>query len=457
MKDAVNDRIRVLILSYHFYPDAAIGARRVSELAGFLKSRGCSVSAISMKPGPDDRIDESLSSEIEGIDVIRVSRPPKLFTALLKLRSLAKGIFADAPAKDASAVTPAAAGVSQEKSGERKESFRQRLKRYMHSLEWLIDDKKLWSLLVSIRAIGMVRRNRIDVVISSGPPHSIHMAALLTRVMTRTRWIMDMRDPWSADRSHLHVKSAFTMWIESVSEKMCLSRADLVTTASPGIAAYVRDRMTDGRVEVILNGFDGQPNLGGSPFSGQLRCVYAGTLYYNRNPFPLFEAIKKLLESTDIQRQCLSVYLVGHCNVWNGNDVLARVRSMGLDDVIKILPPVDRHEVADLLAGSDIILNFAQGQPIQIPAKLFEIIASGKEMLLISELDSDSSALVRESASGVIVDPDSTESYVEAIRKLYEKYVIQGRAYVPDPERIALYSRNSQNKRLFSMMEELLR
>lgn len=434
---------RVLIVSYHFYPDSEIGARRVSELARSLCEQGVEVVVLSARSRRYIRSDPALALSLPGLRVISVPVPPKLLPGLLKAVKRLRPGRGRAPAPSAPAPSEAAGG----------ESWRARLRRYYLSLEWLVDDKKAWAALAALRLWGL--RGRFDAVISSGPPMTGHIATWLARPALRCPWIMDLRDPWYYEKDwRSEVQSGFSRSVNAALERSCARSADHIVTTTPGLAAILRERYPEqgDSVRVIYNGF-GQTLPLGEPPAGALRLLYAGTLYYNRDPFPLLNALAALVRQPGVDRARVSMELVGNCGSWGGIDIARWAREHDLADVIRVKPPVPAGQVPELMKQANVLVNFAQGQPNQIPAKMFDYIASGREMLLITESHSDSAGLALEAGCARVVEPGNEAALQETLRQLYRDYVESPRPPQLDAARQRLFSRDVQNERFVDLLE----
>ncbi len=446
--------LNLLILSQHFYPSPAVGAKRISELACRLRDLGWRVTVVT---APADRVPE-LVDRIRGIEVLDVPRPRKLYPllaywpkhlwALLRVRRGQRA--AEGEAAVAISV-PAQPTTGQVQRGSQLLAW---LKRNYHALELTIDDSKLWSFRALLRALGI--RRRFDWIISTGPPNSVHVAARVMAGATGARWIMDLRDPWVCNHTWIDREksdSALRALLERRLERNCAARADYVTLASPGIGRGLQARMPElaGKFRLILNGFDGDM-ASPAQAQGRLRLLYAGTLYLNRNPFPLLEALRYLVSEPGMDRRHVSFTLLGGCERWNGQDVMAWVGRAGLEDVVQVRPPVPPKQAAMAMEQAEVLVNFAQGQPDQIPAKVYDYLATQREILLIAENESDSARITRACGAGRVVEPHDTDALRRTLRELYQHYVMQARPHTPNADRIRTYSREYQNRMFIELL-----
>ena len=437
---------RILIVSHHFYPEAQVGAKRMSELARHLCD-DCDEVVVITARAPAAACDQSLQLRLPGLRQIRIPLPPKLLPFLLpRLRRL-RGENGRANATAAPAVPGSA------KSG--RESLLAKAKRFYFSLEWLIDDKKLWSFLVTLRLYGFLFAKPFDAVISSGPPMSAHLAVLLGRPILRGRWVLDLRDPWCDQSERSHVESRFSRWCNRRLEARVIAAADAVTVTTPSYRDLLRQRYPrqSSKIWLILNGYD-RPPTHGPASTGRLQLLYAGTLYYNRDPFPLLRAVRELVDDPEVDRSKVSVRLVGDCDRWNDISLTDWIEANRLQDCVHVEPWAAPDTVAQLMAEANVLIAFAQGQPLQIPAKMFDYLAARREILLIAEPDSDAAWLARQSDSARIVAPGDEAAMGAALRALYRDYVTAPRR----PQRLAApldaFSRRAQNAHFLDLLRE---
>lgn len=435
---------RILVVSYHFYPHAVVGAKRMSELVRYLCKEGHEVVVVAAKPAHHDKVDTTLQLNAPNLRHIWVPKPPKLLPPLLRwlkrLRVGTKKHEAD-PVVVKNDPAPSAGRLS-------------RLKRAYFSMEWLVDDSKLWSVLTAGRLLGLAFSGSFDAVISSGPPMSPHLAVRLAKPALRGRWLMDMRDPWCDQDQHPELQTGFSRWLNQRLQNLALAAADVVTVTTPGYQQVLQRRYPDrhDQIQLVLNGFDDEKPLTPPP-RGSLNLLYAGSLYYNRDPFPLLRAVRDLVQRPDVERERVSVRFVGNCKTWNGLSLSDWVQANQLEDCVQIESAVPAAEVYSLLAEANVLLNFAQGQPLQIPAKMFDYLAAQRELLVITEPDSDTAWLARQASFGRIVAPGDDAALEAALANLYADYA-QG-FQVSGPMRVGVgrFSRYAQCERFSELLQ----
>ena len=101
-----------------------------------------------------------------------------------------------------------------------------------------------------------LEENPVDVIVSTGPPHSMHLIAMKVAAATGIPWIADFRDPWTKMFYFKHLcLSAWAGRKHRLLESKVLDNADVVVAVSPLVQDEFK-AMTDTPVELITNGFD---------------------------------------------------------------------------------------------------------------------------------------------------------------------------------------------------------
>ena len=448
---------RILIISYHFYPSAAVGGRRMSELARYLAARGDEVTVLSGLPDPSS-MDDALSARVAGCriiglrDILQVDRP------LIKTKAFALAAMAPLRRVPDPRARPKEA-ESQEARRASGESLSARLRRYAISVLHALDRNKGWTLNAARRLRSMRGREQFDVVISSGPPFSPHFVAMLAKRWFGARWILDYRDPWFGNEATCppEENSGLRSAVERRSELASLRTADAVVAASWGITRAIERHhgMPAGQVTVLLNGYDETPVRGSSP-TGTLTLLYAGALYLNRNPIPLMDTLANCIEDGRFDRGKVKFTMIGDCRTWRDVDLVQWIDTRGMHDVIRILPFMKPSELGPHYERANVLVNFAQGQPDQIPGKVYEYIASGKEMLVLTEADSDTARVCAEARLGQAVEPSDTAALRRALERFYDFYVVNTSVFTAPEESILRFSRDGQNAAYAARIDQVV-
>jgi glycosyltransferase involved in cell wall biosynthesis len=302
------------------------------------------------------------------------------------------------------------------------------------------DENVTWNLTAIPAAIRIVRREQIDVVITTSPPTSVHLIGAAVRRATGARWIADLRDSIVAN-PHRRTESALVRAKErtgqSVARRVARS-ADAVVAVSDPIADELR-ALGAGRVQTIPNGCDFE-DFAGLEYrpSERLRITHTGSFFGRRSPRPILEA----LAGSDVD---LSLRFVG--------DFRAADREwaagLGLDDRLELHPYLPRREVLAMQKDSEALLllipeSGGRGRGV-LSAKVFEYLAAERPILAAVPPDGAAADLIRETGTGTVVAPDDVEGLRDALVRLEADY--RGGRLNGTPLAPALRERLSRRKR----------
>jgi glycosyltransferase involved in cell wall biosynthesis len=328
------------------------------------------------------------------------------------------------------------------------------LRRQYRELENLLDRQKLWAMLAMIVGVVLRIRWKFDVVISSGPPVSPHLAALAISRTHSAKWIMDFRDPWVGSRPV--IPGDVTEWrlrFERAAQRRCLAGCERVVSTSTEISSMLHEKFAVEceKLFVVTNGYDWE--LAPQESVGRLDMLYAGSLYLNRNPFPLCMAVANLIKQPSVDPGKVRLVFAGHCDSFGGIDLRTWLRENRLDSVVDIVGRLSVDELKPLVEKSTVLVNFAQDQPLQIPGKTFESIGARRYLLVIAEDESATARLVRNANAGLVVSPAEEKELDSALRALYERFVEKKIAFVPDDQELSTYSRSAANVEFSKIVE----
>jgi len=357
------------VVSYHFPPDGAIGGLRWAGITKYLARAGWTIDVLAggevVRP---ERINGSL---VHSVRRARTVNDAYGWLAARRRRHPSGSSAPDAPPAD---------GGSPERGALR------RLRHVMAVSLSYPDYARGWVLKAGRVARRIMRRQGIDVVVSSGPPHTAHLVGLLATAGTRARWVMDMRDPWS-EMDPAKGQESFE-WLTRRVESVAFSRADLIICNTQQFAGDLRARRLGDRVHWIPNGIDVEDlPESTAPSQGPLTLAYVGTLYFNRDLGPVIKAMEALLAgSSEAAARGVRLMFAGHADPAHAAELERQLRQSGLDRThVSRLGRVSRDEARKVLQEAHLSLVLAQGQPLQVPAKLYESMGMGVQTLVLAE------------------------------------------------------------------------
>lgn len=442
--------MRVLFFVYHFHPSPEIGAKRPSEMARRFLLDGRSVDVIHAGTvGPSDARDAGgtqYCSQRRGVPV-----PPNFVSEAW--RFIKRRILRSGYSKPGSGPDTAVSGHSSEPKPPQRPVRRFPVRWYL-SMESLFGGLKLWTAACVFPVLSAIRKNAYDVVVTSAPPMNTALVIWMLRLapVRRFRWILDLRDPFVTPPSP-ESSSALRSFLEAAAERACFRSCDVIVVASPGLKADIERRHPDfsAKVHVVYNGYDGQPSFEPPyPPPGPLRLLAAGTIYLNRDPRPLLDAVAIARSKLRSSAEPFRVTILGRCEYPTESELREWISRRSLADAVDVVGAVPPDEVSRYVDDSHVLINFAQGQKMMIPAKTYEYMASGKETLTITEPDSDTAEVVRRAQCGPISLPVA-EELSEALLALHDKYIVRGTRHVPQDQAVEQFARSRQLEILLSI------
>jgi hypothetical protein len=310
----------------------------------------------------------------------------------------------------------------------------------------VLDRYKKWSLRAYYLARHLAKYRNFDVVIASGPPFSSAVAAVAIGRYLRVPIVVDYRDPVASLQVGGSIGERFGRLVCRVVQKFLVRHADQNTATSPGIANLLGAFLPAGArpIKIVRNGFDGTPQDRKSNSGHRMNIVFAGALYLNRSPGIFLAALKELLEDHDVDATRVTVSFFGAVDSPEWLELASIARSPPYKGVVSVFPLVSGAELQPHLVSATAVLNLAQGQPIQIPAKTFEQLGLGCEVIAVCERDSDTGRLLSSVPGVHVIGVDDSIAMGNTLRDIYVRHVVQGIVNPPSLDDIREFSRASQ-------------
>ncbi|MEP2026542.1 glycosyltransferase, partial [Reichenbachiella sp.] len=298
--------------------------------------------------------------------------------------------------------------------------------------------------------------NKVDVIVTTGPPHSMHLIGLGLKKKCNVKWVADFRDPWSdwdlLDK--LGVKGIARRIHEKL-EKRVLHHADHVLTASQGIQRSLLEKHSSTSISVITNGFDPDdiaeitPNKSNEKF----RITHLGLLNELRNPDVLWNCLEEICVEIPQFENDLELLLAGMVS----DSILKRIQtSLSLGTKLSHLDYISHQEVFEYYRDSNILLlllNPNDDEQLIIPGKLFEYLLVKKPVLAIGKKKSEVHEILQSSKAGEVFEIEEHEKIKKMILDLYKQFQ-SGKPPI-EMELTDHFSRKNLTGRLAELLNEL--
>lgn len=416
---------KILLIAYHFPPSTEVGGVRLANFAAQLPLLGWQTMVLTLKDKYLLKSDPERLKPLGNIEITKAERLPTLSDTYLWLKRATQHLF-HRPLTNEN--TPSVSRSHKKVAGE---SMAAKLRRYILSFLSIPDAQRNWVWPAAVRAVWLIKRKQIDVILTSCPPYSAHLVGLIVKRFTNVRWVADFRDPWMATPAKsLYCTCAASLGVERWLERQVIENADLVVSNTRKLTEYFTATYGTSKLDkfvTVTNGFDGEV------FSRFKDCrkesvftiTYAGTLYFGRTPEPIFKAVQELIKDGSIPSASLRIRLVGNCRLINGVPTGELVKTYGLGNIVEVLGPVSQTEALRLIRQSHIALLLAPNQPFQIPAKLYEYMGMQTVVLALAH-EGATQDLVERTGVGAVFRPPDIAGMKDFILKSYGIFMERG-------------------------------
>ena len=426
---------KILIVTYYWPPSGGSGVQRWLKFVKYLTRMGWEPYVFTPENPSFTIRDSSLSKDIPDlVEVIKfpIWEPYHIFFRLQRLMGKKN-------AEQSDLITTG------------KKTFFQKISAWIRG-NFFIPDARVFWVKPSVRFLtDFVQSNEIHRIITTGPPHSIHLIGLrLKQRLPSLNWIADFRDPWS--EWDLLDTLSLNRWARNRHRKLelgVLTQADKVVTIAP---YHVRrlEALGSRKVELITNGFDTEDfNKTERVRNSRFTIRHIGIVDELRDPRPVMEAIKLLAVQHPEMAELIQVEFIGNVNTNFKNDVAS-------DDLLARLVTfrnqVPHNELLTLYGQTDLqllILAHSTIAPGNLPGKFFEYLASGNPILAIGPTDGDAAHVLRDTAAGVIHERTDHEGVKSSLLKFMSQW--QGGKELRSPQ-LEKFSRECLTRQLIELL-----
>jgi glycosyltransferase involved in cell wall biosynthesis len=289
-------------------------------------------------------------------------------------------------------------------------------------------------------------------VISCGPWHFCnHEAGRLLSRRLEVPFIMDLRDPWSLERRVAEaIASPAWFALARRHERRAVEAASLVITNAEPVRRAMAGRYPglSKRFLTITNGYDEEP-VPRTRLGTRFVIAYAGGIYLDRDPRPVFRAAKCVVEALDLTPEQFGIELIGNVDTYGGVPIDQMAEEEGLGGFVSTGPARPRSEALEFLSRAAMLMSLPQDSPWAIPSKIFEYMQFDAWMLVLAEPDAPAALLLHGTGANV-ASPGDVDAIAAAIRARYAEFASGAR-----PVRIGIderFSRRYQAERLMDAM-----
>lgn len=287
---------------------------------------------------------------------------------------------------------------------------------------FFVPDPKIFWVKSSVKFLqNYLNHNPVDVIISTGPPHSMHLIAKKISRQNNIKWIADFRDPWTDLYYNKEFKQlSFAKNKNKKLEKSVLENADCVLTVSNSLKTDFEKIAK--KVVVITNGFDEEVlEETKVVLDSKFTISYIGLLPKQSNPITFFKVLKKLCDADEIFKNDVRLLFVGDIS----GDVQTEITKNKLSEITEIKGYVSHQEAISFQKKSQVLLLLIPNVPKSegiLTGKLFEYLTAKRPILALGPENGDLSMILKNTNAGVVIDHQNEEKISTEISRLYQQY-----------------------------------
>ncbi len=426
---------KVLIITYYWVPAGGVAVQRFLKFTKYLRDYGWEPIILTVQDGSYPYTDPALQDQVpEGIQVFR-TRTFEPFEIYNLLRGQ-KG-----------KTVPLAVVTSS------KKSLFQRLSGYIRANFFLPDARVGWKPYAIKQASEIIASQKIDAIITTGPPHSTHLIGQALKAKYKLPWLADFRDPWTEIFNNQYLP--FTEASKAKDKQMeasVLRDCDVATVIGDGMKTVFPEAFRS-KMRVITNGYDeGDFNRNLKHETDKFRMRYVGNLFSNQNIPALWKAIAELrIQHTDFAKD-FELELIGKVD----SSISEGIHNSGLDDCTKYVSFIPHQDAIARMQTASILLSVipdVENNKLIITGKIFEYMGSGRPVFLVGPTDCDAAKVISDSNSGSVCEYTDKAGMKSALLHYYEQY--KSGTIAEKAKDIEAYSRKQLTAKLASLLDDL--
>lgn len=425
------DKKKVLIITYYWPPAGGPGVQRWLKFIKYLP--GFDIEPIVYIPENPNypQVDDSLLTEVSGsLTILKrpIKEPYKLAGLFSKQKAkiISKGIISE----------------------NKKQSFLEKIMLFIRG-NFFIPDARIGWVKPSVSFLSeYISKENIETIITTGPPHSLHLIGMQLKEKLGVKWLADFRDPWTTIGYHKQLKlTKKSQQKHKALEVLVLNTADQIIVTS-SVTKTEFGQTTEKPITVITNGYD-RESVANVPLDSKFSLAHIGSLLSKRNPEVLWHVLSDLVGANKSFSEDFELHLVGAVSA----DVLKSIQNHHLCSYLRKVDYVSHEEAIQYQRKSQVLLLIeidSEDTKCIIPGKLFEYMASNRPIVAIGPKNSDVESILKETNTGSYFYYNDFERLKSSILTHYKAF--QNKTLQSHPIGLQKYSRKSLTESLSKLI-----
>lgn len=422
---------KLLIITYYWPPAGGPGVQRWLKFVKYLPDFGIQPIVYIPENPTYPILDEKLKTEVSEKAIIlknKIFEPYQLASIFSKnkTKNISSGLIPK----------------------QRKQTFLEKCMLWVRGNLFIPDARVYW-VKPSVKYLKKyIKENNIDTIITTGPPHSLHLIGLQLKKDLKLKWLTDFRDPWTTIGYHKALKlSSFAEKKHKLLEKTVLNTADHIIVTSKTTKTEF-EVLTSKPIEVITNGYDVN-TIDKQTLDKKFTLSHIGSFLSERNPVVLWEVLSELISEKVDFGSYFQLNLIGKTS----NEVLDSISKFGLVRHLNLIGYVSHNEAIMYQQKSQILLLIeidSKETKCIIPGKLFEYMASERPIIAIGPKESDIEEIITSTKTGIFHNHQDKGKLKQTILEYFNLF-LENRLQVT-PNGLHDYSRKKLTEKLVSLL-----
>lgn len=424
---------KLLIITYYWPPAGGPGVQRWLKFVKYLPDFGIQPIVYIPENPTYPIVDEALINEVSDKAIIvkhKIFEPYQLasFFSKNKTKKISSGIIPN----------------------KKKQSFLDKTFLWIRGNLFIPDARIFWVKPSVSYLEKYILEHNIDTIVTSGPPHSLHLIGLELKEKLNVKWFADFRDPWTTIGYHKSLRlSKYAANKHKALEHKVLNSADTIIVTSKTTKTEFQ-AITSKPIAVITNGYDTE-EVAKQTLDTKFSLAHIGSFLSERNPLILWESLVELLHEIPDFKSHLEIKLIGAVS----QEVLETISQYGLNGYVNNLGYVSHTEAIVHQRNSQVLLlieiDSVDTKSI-IPGKLFEYMVSDRPIVAIGPKDSDFAEIITNTNTGVFFDYSEKMKLKSVILDFYNQF-LEGKLQV-NGIGLQHYSRKNLTKELAKLIQK---
>ena len=290
---------------------------------------------------------------------------------------------------------------------------------YIRANYFIPDARKFW-IQPSVNFLSnYLENNHIDAIITTGPPHSMHLIGLELKKKLGIKWISDFRDPWTEIDyfQQLPLTKKATKKHQDLEQEVLINSDMVVVVGETMKEKFLKHTK---RIKVLTNGFDTIEDLSTQKLDEKFSITHVGLMNSDRNPTILWKVLNEISNTNPGFKNDLRIKLIGKID-----DAVIQDLKVFDHNTIETIPYLDHKDVSKYQASSQVLLLSINEVPSAkgiITGKIFEYLQAKRPILSIGPEDGDAAMILKNTNAGTIIGFKNKTALKATILNLYKDY-----------------------------------